>query len=46
MEMFKISDEAHLKVMTAMYELMKSPEAMDQWFESKKSEFEALPNSK
>jgi len=29
-----------------MQELMKKPEAMKQWFENKKKEFEALPEEK
>lgn len=43
MEMFQAQDEAHLKAIGEMQELMKSPEAMQAWFESKKKEFEALP---
>ena len=43
MEMFQKGDEAHLKVMSEMQELMKSPNAMNEWFENKRKEFEALP---
>jgi len=43
MEMFKINDEAHLNAMNKMQELMKNPQAMKDWFENKKKEFEALP---
>lgn len=43
MEMFQNNDQAHLKAMGDMQELMKNPEAMAAWFESKKSEFEQLP---
>ena len=43
MEMFQEEDEAHLKAMDEMQELMKKPEAMKDWFEKKKNEFEALP---
>lgn len=43
MEMFQKNDEAHLNAMNEMQELMKNPEAMKDWFESKKNEFEALP---
>ena len=43
MEMFKNNDEAHLKAMNMMQELMQKPEAMNDWFENKKNEFEALP---
>ena len=41
--MFEQKDEAHLKAMQAMGELMKEPEAMQQWFEARKAEFDALP---
>ena len=43
MEMFQENDEPHLKAMNDMQELMKEPEAMNDWFEKKKKEFEALP---
>jgi hypothetical protein len=43
MEMFQKKDEAHLKAMSEMRELMQKPEAMKAWFESKKKEFDALP---
>lgn len=41
--MFQKGDEAHLKAMGQMQELMKSPNAMNEWFETKKKEFDALP---
>ncbi len=43
MEMFQQNDEAHLKAMHKMQQLMQNPEAMSEWFESKRQEFEALP---
>lgn len=43
MEMFQQGDEAHLKAMDEMKELMKNPDAMKEWFESKRMEFDALP---
>lgn len=43
MEMFQKQDEAHLKVMAEMRELMQKPEEMKAWFESKRKEFEELP---
>ena len=43
MEMFQNKDEAHLKAMNKMQELMQNPEAMNDWFDSKKKEFDALP---
>ncbi len=45
MEMFQQQDEAHLKAISEMQELMKSPSAMQEWFAEKKKEFEALPES-
>ena len=42
MEMLKFNDEAHLKAMSEMQELMQKPEEMKAWFESKKKEFDAL----
>ena len=43
MEMFQMGDEEHLKAMNEMQELMKSSEAMKEWFENRKKEFDALP---
>lgn len=43
MEMFQQKDEAHLDAMKEMQELMQKPEAMTEWFDGKRSEFEALP---
>ena len=45
MEMFHKNDEDHLKAMSEIQQLMQKPEAMAEWFESKKKEFEALPES-
>jgi len=42
MEMFQIQDEAHLKVMNEMTELMKNPAAMQKWFDGKREEFNNL----
>ena len=41
-EMFQKGDDAHLKAMEEMKELMKKPSAMVEWMESKQKEFEAL----
>ena len=46
MEMFQKGDEAHLQAMKAMRELMQSPDEMKAWMESKRQEFNALPESK
>lgn len=43
MEMFKKQDKAHLEAMNKMQELMKKPEAMSEWFDNRRNEFEALP---
>lgn len=42
MEMFQKGDQAHLNAMNEMKELMKTPDAIKGWFDSKKKEFEAL----
>lgn len=46
MEMFQKGDDAHLEAMNEMQELMKSPEAMNQWFEDRRNEFELRSESK
>ena len=43
MQMFQMKDENHLKAMDDMQQLMQKPEAMAQWFDSKRKEFDALP---
>ncbi|MFQ6678756.1 MAG: DUF1059 domain-containing protein [Fidelibacterota bacterium] len=45
MEMFEKGDEPHLNAMNEMQELMKSPDAMNEWFENKRKEFNALPDT-
>jgi predicted small metal-binding protein len=45
MEMYQKGDKPHLEAMNKMMELMKKPEAMKEWFESKKKEFEELPEN-
>ena len=46
MEMFQKGDADHLRAMNEMQELMKSPEAMKEWFENKRKEFNQLPENK
>ena len=46
MEMYEKGDEEHIKVMKDMKELMNDPEAMKEWMERKKKEFDALPEDK
>lgn len=43
MEMFQNNDEAHLKAMDDMQQRMQNREAMTDWFENKRKEFENLP---
>ncbi len=43
--MFQKQDPGHLRAMEEMQELMKDPEKMKKWFESKQKEFEELPDS-
>ncbi len=45
MEMFQKGDEPHLKAMHKMQELMKSPDAMNEWFENTRKAFDALPEN-
>ena len=42
-EMFEAGDQPHLEAMQKMQEKMQAPEAMQNWFESKRKEFIALP---
>jgi len=43
MEMFQKGDEAHLKAINDMMALMQKPQAMKEWFDNKRKEFESLP---
>ena len=45
MEMYQKQDAAHLEAMQKMQELMKNPDDMKKWFESKRQEFNDLPDS-
>ena len=42
MEMFQSGEEGHINAMNEMRELMQSPGAMNEWFESKRKEFNTL----
>ena len=42
MEMLEKGDQPHLDAMNKMRELMKSPNAVNEWFESKRKEFDQL----
>lgn len=43
-EMFKQGDKAHLAAMNKMRELMHTPNAMEEWFASKRKMFDELPS--
>lgn len=45
MEMLQKQDPAHLEAMRKMQDLMKDPDEMNKWFDSKRKEFESLPES-
>ena len=42
-EMFEKQDEAHLKAMQEMQQLMQDPGEMQKWFEARQQEFADLP---
>lgn len=44
MDMFQKQDKAHLEAMGDMQKMMQKPQAMQEWFQSKKDEFNALPD--
>ena len=46
MEMFQKGDKDHLEAMNKMKEHMKTPDAMNAWFDAKRKEFDALPDSR
>lgn len=43
MEMFQKQDAEHLEAMQRITALMQQPNAMQEWFEAKKKEFNELP---
>ena len=45
-EMFQIGDLAHLQAMEDMKTLMADPNAMKEWFDGKRQEFDALPEER
>jgi len=42
-EMFQAGDEAHIEAMTRMRDMMSTPDAMQEWMEAVRKEFDALP---
>ncbi len=45
MEMHQNQDAAHLEAMDKMRELMQTPGKMEEWQESKRKEFESMPEN-
>ncbi len=43
--MFQKGDTAHHEAINEMKELMKTPDSMKTWFETKQKEFDALPGN-
>jgi hypothetical protein len=44
MGMFQKGDEAHIKAMNEMMQMMQDSEAMEKWFAAIRAEFEKLPD--
>ena len=44
MKMHEAGDPAHLEAMQDMQALMKAPDEMQKWFESRRQAFEDLPD--
>ena len=42
-KMMQVHDRAHLEAMKKMRKLMQTPGAMQEWFDNKRQEFDALP---
>ena len=45
MEMMQAGDNPHLQAMNEMRKTMSGPDVLKDWMESKRKEFEALPDS-
>lgn len=45
-EMLQLQDGPHIDAMNEMRKLMGSPDAMQNWFNERRKEFEALPVNK
>ena len=43
MEMFQSQDKLHLEAMFAIQELIKKPDSLKEWMQSKKDAFDSLP---
>jgi len=44
LEMMQQNDEAHMKAIQNMKEIMQNPVTMNEWLAMKKAEFDALPD--
>jgi len=44
MEMFHKGDKAHVDAISEMQRMMKAPGALNQWMDSKRKEFDRLPD--
>lgn len=42
-EMHEKADEPHIEAMKRMANRMKSPETLNEWYDKKRKEFDALP---
>lgn len=45
MQMFQTQDQGHMQAMQRMQELMKDPNAMQNWMQEKKELFDSLPQT-
>ena len=43
MEMIQKGDEKHIAAMNQMRQVMATPDAMKEWFDIKRKEFDAIP---
>ena len=46
MELFHKGDKAHVEAVGAMQRMMKTSGALNQWMDSKRKEFDRLPDDK
>ncbi len=44
-EMFQKKDEPHIKAMQEMQKYMNSPDTLNEWYDKKRKEFDALPDN-
>lgn len=46
LEMVKSGDQEHVKAMDIMKQIMNDPKAMQAWLDTKRQEFNSLPDNK